>query len=109
MLSNSRTPLLRTRDPFGSFQRIRGSGLPLALQVSCVLEDSFTVRFGVENWIAGASEQKKNDTVVLKCGDILGTEASIPCVEVGLSLLIINLPRNLLQPPSRFESQGVLN
>ena len=95
MLSNSRTPLLRTRDPFGSVQRISGSGLPLALQVSFVLEDSFTVRFGVEKLIAGASEKKKYDTVVLKRGDILGTEASIPCIAVGLCLLIINLPRNL--------------
>lgn len=60
MLSNSRTPLLRTRDPFGSVQRISGSGLPLALQVSFVLEDSFTVRFGVEKLIAGASEKKKS-------------------------------------------------
>ena len=100
---------MRTRDPFGSVQRISGSGLPMTLQVSCVLEDSFTVRFGVEKLIAGASEKNIYDTVVLKCGDILGTEASIPCVEVGQSLLIINLPRNLLQPPSRFESQGVLN
>ena len=101
---------MRTRDPFGSVQRISGSGLPLTLQVSCVLEDSFTVRFGVEKLIAGASEKNIYiyDTVVLKCVDILGTEASITCVEVGL-LLIISLPRNLLQTPSRFESQGVLN
>ena len=49
---------MRTRDPFGSVQRISGSGLPLTLQVSCVLEDSFTVRFGVEKLIAGASEKK---------------------------------------------------